>query len=209
VVSVEYRLAPEYLFPTAVEDGADAVLYLIDHADELGVDTNKIGISGFSVGGNMAFTVPLMLQRVFRRKGASYIKGTMATNGGATGGQPLGRIQAIMAWYPYTDYATHTGKERRLTNVRQDKSLPEFFTDLFDASYLYHPSTSVQLDSPYLSPGLAPGYMLTALPDDIIMYICEWDELRAGAEKFRDRLQQFPGKRVRSRINESMMHGFD
>jgi putative ergosteryl-3beta-O-L-aspartate hydrolase len=61
VVSVDYRLAPEHPFPTAVEDGVDAVLYVFNHAKELGIDKTKIALSGFSSGGNMAFTVPLRL----------------------------------------------------------------------------------------------------------------------------------------------------
>lgn len=61
VVSVEYRLAPENPFPTAVEDGVDAVLYIANHAHELGINPAKIALSGFSSGANMAFTVPLRL----------------------------------------------------------------------------------------------------------------------------------------------------
>lgn len=61
VVSVEYRLAPEHPFPTAVEDGVDAVLWVAKHSQELGIDPDKIALSGFSSGGNMAFTVPLRL----------------------------------------------------------------------------------------------------------------------------------------------------
>lgn len=61
VVSVEYRLAPEYPFPTAVEDGVDAVLYVAKHAKEFHLDANRIAISGFSAGGNLCFTVPLRL----------------------------------------------------------------------------------------------------------------------------------------------------
>jgi acetyl esterase/lipase len=62
VVSVDYRLAPEFPFPTAVEDGADAILYLARHANELQLDTERFAVSGFSSGGNMSFTVPLCLQ---------------------------------------------------------------------------------------------------------------------------------------------------
>ncbi|KAF2281560.1 uncharacterized protein EI97DRAFT_33315 [Westerdykella ornata] len=62
VVSVDYRLAPEYPFPTAVEDGADAILYLAKHAEEFLLDTERFAVSGFSSGGNMSFTVPLCLQ---------------------------------------------------------------------------------------------------------------------------------------------------
>lgn len=151
----------------------------------------------------MAFTVPLRLQEEFRRRDGTYRKGHVTDKDLKRSAQ--GTIKAIMAWYPPTDYATHTRAERKATNVRQDKSLPDFFTDLFDASYL----RGADLNSPYLSPGLAPDDMLQALPADIIMYICEFDELRAEAEKFRDRLQGLPGKRVRSRIIEGVMHGFD
>lgn len=61
VVSVAYRLAPEYPFSVGVEDGTDAIIFLASHAKELSLDPNRIAISGFSAGGNFAFTVPLML----------------------------------------------------------------------------------------------------------------------------------------------------
>lgn len=61
VISVDYRLAPECPFPTAVEDGVDAVIWVHQNADELGIDPNKIALSGFSSGANMACTVPLRL----------------------------------------------------------------------------------------------------------------------------------------------------
>jgi acetyl esterase/lipase len=61
LVSVEYRLAPEYPFSVGVEDGSDAVIYLASHADELQLDPHRMALSGFSAGGNFAFTVPLML----------------------------------------------------------------------------------------------------------------------------------------------------
>lgn len=61
VVSVAYRLAPEYPFSVGVEDGADSIIYLAAHAEELGLDPHRIAISGFSAGGNFAFAVPLIL----------------------------------------------------------------------------------------------------------------------------------------------------
>jgi acetyl esterase/lipase len=61
-VSVEYRLAPEYPFSVGVEDGTDALIYLASHAEELRLDPRRIALSGFSAGGNFAFTVPLMLR---------------------------------------------------------------------------------------------------------------------------------------------------
>ena len=45
----------------AVEDGVDAVVWVHKHAAELGVDKDKIALSGFSSGANMACSVPLRL----------------------------------------------------------------------------------------------------------------------------------------------------
>ncbi|CAM6104960.1 unnamed protein product [Calypogeia fissa] len=214
VVSVEYRLAPEHPFPTAVEDGVDAILYLVANADELVIDPLRIAVSGFSAGGNMAFSVPLKLQDVLHnprpeeeqdRDGFNSIVLTepAALNQPAAIFYPV----AIVAWYPSTDFATNTRRERRLTNIRPDKELPEFFTKLFDASYL--PVAEVALSSPYLSPGLAPLQMLRALPDHIIVYTCEWDELLVEAERMRDRLRQEAGKEVVYRKVEGVAHAWD
>lgn len=60
-VSVEYRLAPEFPFSVGVEDGTDALMYLASHSEELRIDPHRMALSGFSAGGNFAFTVPLML----------------------------------------------------------------------------------------------------------------------------------------------------
>lgn len=54
VVSVDYRLAPEYPFPAPLEDCFCAVRWLADHLQELDVDASTVAISGFSAGGNLA-----------------------------------------------------------------------------------------------------------------------------------------------------------
>ncbi len=52
-LSIEYRLAPENPRPQA-EDALDGYLWLVDHADELGVDPRRVAIMGDSGGAGIA-----------------------------------------------------------------------------------------------------------------------------------------------------------
>lgn len=53
-VSVEYRLAPETPFPGPLDDCSDALTWVFDRADELGVDRERVGVAGVSAGGGLA-----------------------------------------------------------------------------------------------------------------------------------------------------------
>jgi acetyl esterase len=59
VASVEYRLAPEHRFPTAALDAHAATVDLVARAGELGVDPDRVAVSGDSAGGNLAAVVAL------------------------------------------------------------------------------------------------------------------------------------------------------
>jgi acetyl esterase len=74
VVSVDYRLAPEWKFPTAVEDTWDSLAWLRDNAAALRLDASRIAIGGDSAGGTLAAVTaiaardaawPLALQLLF------------------------------------------------------------------------------------------------------------------------------------------------
>ena len=60
VVSVNYRLAPEFKFPTAHEDAYRAYEWVKNNAGVLGGDPKKVALAGESAGGNMAVTVAFM-----------------------------------------------------------------------------------------------------------------------------------------------------
>lgn len=49
VVSVDYRLAPEDVFPAAVDDSWVALEWIYEHGPaELGIDPSKIAVGGSS-----------------------------------------------------------------------------------------------------------------------------------------------------------------
>lgn len=59
VVTAEYRKAPEYKFPTAIDDSYAALLWTVDHALVLGIQPGLITIGGGSAGANLAAGVAL------------------------------------------------------------------------------------------------------------------------------------------------------
>lgn len=74
VVSVGYRLAPEFVFPFAVQDAWSACVFAHKFATNLGVDGTRIALGGDSAGGTLAAVcailardagLPLALQMLF------------------------------------------------------------------------------------------------------------------------------------------------
>ncbi|MCJ1476103.1 hypothetical protein MMC13_004768 [Lambiella insularis] len=110
LVSVTYRLAPEHPLPTAVDDGVCALLQLAAYAETLGTDASRISLSGFSAGGNLAFSVLLRLETYLR---------TAVQEGKDV--DPPPRLVSIVAC------------------VEPSKTLPPALTDLLNASYFPDP----------------------------------------------------------------------
>jgi acetyl esterase/lipase len=59
-VSVEYRLAPETPYPGPLDDCYAGLRWTYEHAAELGIAPDRIGISGVSAGGGLAAALALL-----------------------------------------------------------------------------------------------------------------------------------------------------
>ena len=73
VVMPDYRLLPKYRYPVAIEDCYNAYTWVLENAETLDINRDKILFAGDSAGGNIAGAVTLMLND----RGQSLPKGAL------------------------------------------------------------------------------------------------------------------------------------
>ncbi|MEX5635437.1 alpha/beta hydrolase [Parafrankia sp. FMc2] len=62
VVSVDYRRSPEHPYPAPLDDCVTALRWLVDNADVLGVDRDRMAVHGESAGGTLAAALALRVR---------------------------------------------------------------------------------------------------------------------------------------------------
>lgn len=108
VIAVDYRLAPENHYPIPLNDCREAVLWVREHATELGINPSRITVGGDSSGGNLAIATALSPQ----------CKGT---------------IESLVVFYPVTKaYADNSDSWNRFgKGYALDASIMEAFNDSY------------------------------------------------------------------------------
>jgi acetyl esterase len=156
VLAIDYRLGPEDPFPAAYDDALAAYRWVVDHADELGADRDRLAVGGDSAGGNLAAVVAIDAAR---------------------SGLPLA-FQLLV--YPATDAARDTDSA---TMFAEGFYLTGAFMDLANECYIGAADLRDPRISPAyadLPAGLAPAYVATAGFDPLR------DEGEAYARKLSD-----------------------
>ncbi|WP_252315920.1 alpha/beta hydrolase [Sinobaca sp. H24] len=60
VVNINYAKAPESPFPAALEESYEVIKWVVDHAESLGADKDRLAVGGQSAGGNLAAALTLL-----------------------------------------------------------------------------------------------------------------------------------------------------
>lgn len=141
VISVDYRLAPEYQYPIAITDCNDALNWIVENHQELKVDAFKIVLGGDSSGAQMALATALNTQHL---------------------------IFGLLLYYPVCDYYSDNGSyTENATGTFLTKKQMVYFWDQFlgkeipDNSLNIFPIRSNKLDL------LPPSYIVTAEYDPL------------------------------------------
>jgi len=153
VISVDYRMAPEFPYPVPFEDSYLATEWISEHASELGIDRLQIAVGGDSAGGNLATAVALKARQ----------------------SESLNLVYQLLV-YPVTNYQFDTESYQRFgSNYFLTKRAMEWFWD----QYLPDESAGREI---YASPlrcknltGMPDALVITAgydpLYSEVVQYI--------------------------------------
>ena len=179
VMSVEYRLAPEYRFPVPLEDCYAAAKALYTGHLVLPADPDRITIIGDSAGGNLAAAVCLKARDTGDFAPKKQILIYPAVSNCYTKKSPYKSVQ-------------ENGQDYLLTAVKMEDYLK-----------LYESSTEDR-QNPYFAPILAKD--LSHMPETLIL-TAEFDPLRDEGEEYGKRLKE-AGNHVEIHRISDALHGY-
>ena len=179
VVSVEYRLAPEFRFPTALEDCYAAAKALYENRLILRTDPDRITVMGDSAGGNLAAALSLMAR---------------------DRGEFMPRRQILI--YPalnncYTEESPYPSVRENGTGYLLTAVKMEDYLTLYQSS-------PADRKNPYFAPLLEKD--LRNMPDTLVL-TAEFDPLRDEGEEYARRLKQ-AGNQVEMHRIKGALHGY-
>ena len=136
VAALNYRLAPAYPFPTALNDCKEAFAYLSQHTAQWGCDSTLIAVGGDSAGGNLALATALS------------VKG----------------VSKVIPIYPVTKLFSEptTSWQEYAKGYGDDAELLEAFNEAYAGTDTHNPLVSVGLASDEALRALPPVLIISA-----------------------------------------------
>lgn len=145
VVSVDYRLAPEYPFPTPLHDAYDSLVWVYDHMEALGGDASRLSVAGDSAGGNLATVVAYLATAL---EGPSLHAQTLiypvtnvdfSTISYLAYGEDYGLDTQAMQWFShhYTEEANFTNPLVSPLQLEEVRNMPKTFIIAAEADVLF------------------------------------------------------------------------
>lgn len=178
LLAVDYRLAPEWRFPTALHDALDAADWLAREGAGQGLDATRVAVAGDSVGASLAAVLAIIAAREPQRLAL--------------------RPRAQVLVYPVTDA---TCKRASHHDFAEGYLLETATLDWF---YQYYARTPTDLADWRCSPLLADDLSGQA---PALVYLAEYDPLHDEGLAYAKRLQQ-QGNDVRLVTQHGMTHDF-
>lgn len=180
IFAIDYKLSPEYKYPTALDECWQAYNWLIDNCYEaFGITPNKIVLVGDSAGANMCLGLAMLAIKSKRRV-------------------PDGLFLA----YPALNLRTDTYSPS-LLKALNDEIIPYTFLELCQSSYL--PDAKYATMDPLVSPILASEEFLERLPA-IRIAVGDEDPFHDECWRFLDKLKKV-GKDAKLTIFKGFGHG--
>lgn len=179
VAAVEYRLAPEFKFPTGLEDCYAVAKAVFSNRLLLNVDPKDITLIGDSAGGNLAAALSLMAR---------------------DRGEFMPRRQILIYPAVYNDYSDESPFASVKENGTDYLLTQGKLVDYQD----YYAKDEADRRNPYFAPILEEN--LKDQPDTLIL-TAEFDPLRDEGEAYGKRLLE-AGNRVEVHRIKDALHGF-
>ncbi|MCA9140809.1 MAG: alpha/beta hydrolase [Planctomycetales bacterium] len=99
VVSINYRLAPTSKFPDQVDDVRSALVWITEHAETYSLDTDRVGLYGYSAGGHLVSLVATLADEPW-----SSVRQTTSWPKDDARWQKIPKIRAVCIGGPPTDF---------------------------------------------------------------------------------------------------------
>lgn len=165
--TIQYRRSGDALWPAALEDAKCAVRWMKAHASEIGLDPDRLAVSGGSAGGHLSTLVALT-------------PGRFEGSGGWS--DQSSAVKCAVVWYPMTDMNAPDATEeaKALAKAFLGEITPEKIKESSPVTYV-HP------DSPPIFTMAGDADVTTPLP-----MIRDFHAALTGAG-VRNELREYPG----------------